>query len=537
MIQKADRVREQIPLSPAGAAWVVSAKYVEQDVPEYQGNPLIEALPPVLTTEQAAESLAHFPDYKKSLRDQPDHVRQHLIQTGMRFFQPLGVHLDLQRRFSNLIRIGYVARNPFTSNYWRDMRLRQASFDQYDDQPDFAPGGFEALAAGFHLVGISGVGKTVSVSRILKLYPQIIRHSYFGDRAFTQAQLTWLKLDCPFDGNPRGLCIEFFKTVDRVLGTAYERNYAKGRTIQDELRSNMATVAANHQLGVLVIDEIQRLNLAKSGGAERMLNFFTQLVNTIGVPVVLIGTYKALPVLSGDFSQMRRGTGQGDLIWDRMARDEQWQLFVESLWRFQYLRHASPFEKSTKLVDVLYDETQGITDLAVKLFMFAQERAIESGGEKITADVIRSAARDKFGMLRRVLKALKDNEKGALETYEDVYPTVFKDYLHALPEGSGVHVTGKLDSSPVMQLMAQPDAEVNTGTPVEEAIQPTLYVAAKATRESARQARKAQGTAIEGSLPPVLRPLVGKNNTTAYDALKGAGFIRPVREFIERQVF
>lgn len=534
MTQNTDQGLSLLRQPASGAAWVVSAKYVEQDVPEYQGNPLIEALPPVLTTEQAAESLAHFPAYNKFLRDQPDHVRQHLIQTGMRFFQPLGVHLDLQRRFSNLIRIGYVARNPFTSNYWRDMRLRQARFDQYGDQPDFSPGGFESLAAGFHLVGISGVGKSVSVSRILKLYPQIIRHSYYGDRAFTQAQLTWLKLDCPFDGNPRGLCTEFFKTVDGVLGTGYERNYAKGRTIQDELRAKMATVAANHHLGVLVIDEIQRLNLAKSGGAERMLNFFTQLVNTIGVPVVLIGTYKALSILSGDFSQMRRGTGQGDLIWDRMARDEQWKLFAESLWRFQYMRHASPFEKSIKLVDVLYDETQGITDLAVKLFMFAQERAIESGGEKITADVIRSAARDKFRMLRRVLQALKDNEKGALETYEDVYPTVFKDYLHALPEGSGVHVIGNLDSSPTMQLMAQPD--VNSSVSADDVVPaPALYIKAKATKESARQARNAQGTALEGSLSPVLRPLVGNRAATAYDALKGAGFIRPAREFLESQ--
>lgn len=183
---------------------------------------------------------------------------------------------------------------------------------------------------------------------------------------------------------------------------------------------------------------------------------------------------------------------------------------------------------------MLYDETQGITDLAVKLFMFAQERAIESGSEKITADIIRSASRDKFGMLRRVLQALKDGEKSALETYEDVYPTVFKDYLHALPEGSGVHVIGNLESSPVIKLMAQPDTA--TETPTDDAIQPALYVTAKATKESAQKARKEHGTAIEGSLSLVLQPLAGKHNTTVYDALKQAGFIRPTREFVERQM-
>jgi hypothetical protein len=137
-------------------------------------------------------------------------------------------------------------------------------------------------------------------------------------------------------------------------------------------------------------------------------------------------------------------------------------------------------------------------------------------------------------MLRRVLQALKDNEKGALETYEDVYPTVFKDYLHALPEGSGVHVTGNLDSSPAMQLMAQPD--VNSSVPTGDVVPaPALYIKAKATKESARKARKAQGTVIEGSQSPVLRPLVGNRAATAYDALKAAGFIRSAREFLETQ--
>ena len=55
----------------------------------------------------------------------------------------------------------------------------------------------------------------------------------------------------------------------------------------------MCRVGWIHCLGLLVIDEIQHLNQAKSGGAEKMLNFFLQLMNTLGLPVVLIGTYGA----------------------------------------------------------------------------------------------------------------------------------------------------------------------------------------------------------------------------------------------------
>jgi len=105
-----------------------------------------------------------------------------------------------------------------------------------------------------------------------------------------------------------------------------------------------------------------------------MLNFFVGLINTIGLPVVLVGTYKAWSVLGGEFRQMRRGTGVGDLVWHPMLEDETWQFFLESLWRYQYVR--SPSELTPQLSHTLYYETQGITDFATKVYMLAQIRAI-----------------------------------------------------------------------------------------------------------------------------------------------------------------
>src|SRR5439155_9812714 len=140
----------------------------------------------------------------------------------------------------------------------------------------------------------------------------------------------------------------------------------------------------------LAIDEIQHLDQSKSGGKDRMLNFFTHLINTIGVPVVFIGTPKAKSVLSGEFRQSRRGTGEGDFIWDRLENDEKWRYFLESLWGYQYLRTATP--PSKELFDVIHDESQGIVDIAVKVFMLSQVRAIRSGHETLTSAIIRSVA-------------------------------------------------------------------------------------------------------------------------------------------------
>src|SRR6267142_124067 len=264
---------------------IVQAVYREPEISDHVGNPLEEALPPMLTTDQLILRLQHFPTYDEAARKASDEVRYLLIQNAMRFFVPLDIHVDLYRRFTNIIRIGYAGRNPVAHDKKSRPDFRLESFDQYSGQYTSGVPQFMSTAAGFNVAGISGVGKSFSFDRILKLFPQVIHHSKYGGKPFTQSQIVWLKLDCPFDGNPRGLCISFFKTVDALLGTNYRRVYAKKRQIQTELLSDMATVAGNHYIGVLVIDEIQRLSLAKSGGADLLLNFFVQLVNASGIPV------------------------------------------------------------------------------------------------------------------------------------------------------------------------------------------------------------------------------------------------------------
>ncbi|QAS59592.1 hypothetical protein EI377_01535 [Clostridium septicum] len=69
---------------------------------------------------------------------------------------------------------------------------------------------------------------------------------------------------------------------------------------------------------VLIIDEIQHLSRTKSGGADKMLNFFTTLVN-VGVPIIMVGTMAARDILQSDFRMARRNLGvDGNVIWDRL---------------------------------------------------------------------------------------------------------------------------------------------------------------------------------------------------------------------------
>lgn len=519
-----------------GKGAVEPATYRDPLISSYRGNPLIEALPPILEEDEAAALLGHYPSYNEKERTLPNHLRFHLVRNALKFVAPLPIHLDLEQRFSCMIRTGYEARNPVTPEFRRDFQKRLNALDS-DGLPQKY---IRSTATGFTIIGISGVGKTTAVEAILSIYPQVIVHSHYGDRDFTLMQIVWLKLDCPFDGSIKGLCLNFFQAVDDLLGTNYSTNYGRGRFTVDQLIPYIARVASLHCIGVLVIDEIQHLNEAKSGGSKKMLNFFVQLVNTIGIPVVLVGTYKAMSVLSGEFRQTRRASGQGDLVWDRMVKDDVWKLFVESLWRYQYVRKDCPLKP--KLSHALYDVTQGITDFAVKVYMLAQVRAIGTEKEAVTESIIRSVAKDSLRLAQPILSALKRGDIRFLQSVEDVHPIDITSFLEEAQKST--KIVGHLRSSPTIQKSLGKDKEQDEVDPqnsdsdssnVESATDLTV-LATPSQNATQKKQRKSRKTVSDKDGLMKIVALGAERKIAAYQALKQEGYICPATEYLPEEV-
>lgn len=267
------------------------------------------------------------------------------------------------------------------------------------------------------------------MEKVLSLYPQTILHTRYNNAPMFLTQLVWAKLDCPFDGSLKGLCMSFFDYVDNVLGTDYAKKFSVYRMTVDQALPRMAQIARAHCLGVLVIDEIQHLNQAKSGGQAKMLNFFVTLVNMVGVPVVLIGTTKAKPILQSEFRQARRSSGQGALIWERMQNDISWEVMLRAMWKNQWTQRRT--ELTDELKNVLYDESQGIIDIAVKLYAMAQIKAIADRTEIITVKDIKEVAAEKLRFVKPMLDALRSGDAKKLAQYEDIAPISVEDYLAA----------------------------------------------------------------------------------------------------------
>ena len=152
------------------------------------------------------------------------------------------------------------------------------------------------------------------------------------------------------------------------------------------------------------------------------------------MPIILVGTYKAMAMLNSEFRLARRSAGLGDFVWDSMRRDETWNTFLESLWRFQYTQKGCRL--TPQLNRTLYDVSQGITDLAVKAYMLAQARAITRGDETITPGLIRSVAHDSFRMARPILDALKSGNIQELYKVDDVLPVDIETLLRAITKSA-----------------------------------------------------------------------------------------------------
>src|SRR5690606_23263696 len=113
-------------------------------------------------------------------------------------------------------------------------------------------------------------------------------------------------------------------------------------------------------------------------------------------------------VLQSQFRQARRGSGQGDMLFDRVkSKDEiSWNLFTEGLFQYQWVK--KPCILNQELNDTIYEESQGIFDIAIKLFVMSQVRAMAINKEEITPKLIRYIAKENLKLVKPMLDALKN---------------------------------------------------------------------------------------------------------------------------------
>jgi hypothetical protein len=326
-----------------------------------------------------------------------------------RFYEPLTEQHSIAQTLGEMVRSGYVNRNPVNPQFKRFLQqsYSQRQFtDKVEPVPDIDP-----MCDSYAIIGISGVGKSRLTRRGLAQFPSLIWHP-----ELRMYQIPYIIVECPYNGTIRQLAMNFFNELDKIASTSYEIRFSRRKMTVEELIREINAAAHLFGIGLIVIDEIQHAQAASgTAGEKRFLNFLVRFVNTSVAPVVLIGTMSSLEMLQSDFRQARRTIGA---LLRNHQKDEEWDHFMTSMWQYQWTRIPTPLTKDLNMA--MYERTQGVLDLAIKLYQYAQRRAIDCQAEEITVDLIHTVANEELTRVAPMVEALALGDYPKLARYGDL---------------------------------------------------------------------------------------------------------------------
>jgi hypothetical protein len=389
----------------------VIATYPVLPGPQPDRNPLLLALPAIKSDDEWLEQLAVAPAFDESQLSDPPYIRSYYVAALKDFFIPAERGRHLARRLDQLIRHGLAQRNPLTGDHFRLLQ-KDYSEAQRDGKVKRLVYTKVCPICSFSLIGVSGMGKSTTSEAVLSAYPQYILH-----KDLDLHQLVWLKVECPKDGSVKELALNILRAFDAVLGTAHTPKVTRNVTL-DMLMSLVKQLARAHFLGVLVLDELQNVSVRKSGGREELMNWFQELVNELKLPLVVLGTFKARAVLQLDARHSRRAGVMGGATWRPLERGAEFDLLIETLWSYQWLRE--PGDLTDEFKGMVYLETQGVVAFIVDMFLVSQLHALSHGKESLTPAMFHHVARNEFEFLQPLLNALRSKQPNRMAKFEDV---------------------------------------------------------------------------------------------------------------------
>lgn len=245
----------------------------------------------------------------------------------------------------------------------------------------------------FSIVGCSGIGKSSAINRAISI---ITKNKMIEIQNPSVRIIPCLVVQCPFDASVKSMLLEILRKSDELLETNYYSSALKARATTDVLIGIVSQVALRH-IGLLVIDEIQNCVTAKSG--KNLVAMLTQLINSSGISICLVGTPETLSLFESAFQLARRSLG---LQYNSLNNDEFFSGFCKLLFKYQYVQKKA--EITEQIVDWLYEHSGGVTSIVVSLIHDAQEIAILTGYEILDISMLNLAYEKRMQLLHDYIR-------------------------------------------------------------------------------------------------------------------------------------
>lgn len=113
---------------------------------------------------------------------------------------------------------------------------------------------------------------------------------------------------------------------------------------------------------------------------------------------------------------------------------KEWDLMLDTLWQYQWTKKDSAL--TVEMRQYLHDATQGLMALLPVMLMLAQHRAILTGKEEVSLEILKWVYKQRFQPVHAMLDALRTGNTLKLIQYEDLWlpdflETVKKEQAYA----------------------------------------------------------------------------------------------------------
>ena len=422
-------------------------------------NPLLDVdglreLPRLLTNREAlARALRHQPFEGVDLRVLSPPEKLLLIPRLRRAFVPSPDAIQVAERLLHLIYFELDRRNPLVQSNQRFVNQAAQWLKLNVDQIPWET----TQAQGMVIEGLTGIGKSHIVDRVLSLIPQVVEHFPDGQWGMQYLKhLVWLKVPMPADNSRMGLLVNVLMAMDEALGTNYATDHARSSARVERLIAVVLYLLVQHRCGLLIIEEAQKQNLV--GYTRNFLAFFLRILNA-GVPTVLVGNPLAFDLIKnhaqdtdrfseGGWITLLPAFGPDTPVWQR--------LWIPGLWGPTVLDgEQASFEPLPVYPGIgnwaafLWQLTGGLPRQLCRLRIEVLEAALrqrrQSVDSRFVEEVFRNSSR--FAMVRDRNAALANHDAQALMAFEDVPVQLLRRYW----------TSNAVMPTPIAALDVQPD--------------------------------------------------------------------------------
>lgn len=347
---------------------------------------LTQFLPKMLTGQELMGALTVLPEYNSEIVNSDGPERLMALTDLYRIYIPGQMSVEI---YSKL----YIS----LMRSLQKKGTKLAVLQQLENRKAIQGLEYRGLVGGsdsFTIIGASGIGKSSAIERSVSLIT--------GDKPVITTEVPFcqvipcLTVQCPYDCSVKGMLLEILRKTDETIGTRYHDDAIRTRATTDMLVGSVSQVCLHH-VGLLIVDEIQ--NVVTSRNGRSLVGMLTQLINTSGISICMVGTPESAVFFEQAMQLARRSLG---LSYGAMPYGDFFEELCQLLLSYRYVRVAP--QVTEMLLSWLYEHTGGVMALLVALIHDAQEIAIMTGTERLDLQSLEEAYRQRLTMMHGYLQ-------------------------------------------------------------------------------------------------------------------------------------